>query len=136
MSNRVDQLDQLRHEVNINLAIGAIELDLVTNDEGHCPVVVALDSEPLSTILGRLRAVGGYGTVFSRGVGGDVRVVSMLHDVCAIAPDADSVVPGPDAEFGMFLDFVALHPEGVAIPAAFERPAKAQNAHAVDLTEA
>ena len=52
MSTRVDQLDQLRHEVNLNLAFGAVsDIDLVTNDEGHCPVVVALDSEPLSAIL-------------------------------------------------------------------------------------
>ena len=107
MSTRVDQLDQLRHEVNLNLAFGAVsDIDLVTNDEGHCPVVVALDSEPLSAILGRLRAVGGYGTVFSRGKAG-VRAVSMLHDQCAIPQPADSLIPGPDAEFGMFLDYVA-----------------------------
>lgn len=113
MSTRVDQLDQLRHEVNLNLAFGAVsDIDLVTNDEGHCPVVVALDSEPLSAILGRLRAVGGYGTVFSRGKAG-VRAVSMLHDQCAIPQPADSLIPGPDAEFGMFLDYVARHDDGV-----------------------
>ncbi|MFN8054302.1 hypothetical protein [Gordonia sp. (in: high G+C Gram-positive bacteria)] len=136
MSTRVDQLDQLRHEVNLNLAFGAVsDIDLVTNDEGHCPVVVALDSEPLSAILGRLRAVGGYGTVFSRGKAG-VRAVSMLHDQCAIPQPADSLIPGPDAEFGMFLDYVARHDDGVCIPAAFDHPAKARDARPVELAEA
>ena len=107
MSTRVEQLDHLRQEVNLNLAFGAVDdLDLVTNDRGECPVVVALDTEALSVVLGRLRAVGGYGTVFSRGPAG-VRVVSMIHDVCAIGAPSDSLIPGPESEFGMFLDYVS-----------------------------
>ena len=135
MSTRVEQLDHLRQEVNLNLAFGAVDdLDLVTNDRGECPVVVALDTEALSVVLGRLRAVGGYGTVFSRGPAG-VRVVSMIHDVCAIGAPSDSLIPGPESEYGMYLDYVTSQPDGVAIPAAFDRPAKARDARPVELAE-
>lgn len=133
MASRLDELDRLRHEVNINLAFGAVsDLELVTNDVGDCPVVVALDSEPLSIVLGRLRAVGGYGTVFSRGEHG-VRVLSMLREACAISEPEDPLALGPGAEFGMFIDYVAHRPGGVAISAAFDQPAKAKDARLVDL---
>lgn len=56
-------------EVNVNLAHGDLaDYDLpVTGDDGGFPVVVALESERLSTLSGRLRAVGGYANVFVRG---------------------------------------------------------------------
>ena len=101
--NREERLDALRVWVNRALA-DADDLDLVTDDEGQCHVVVALDEEPVSTILGRVRAVGGYCTVFSSGE--RVRAVSFIASDCAIAPAADSLAPGPGAEFGMFIDYV------------------------------
>ncbi|MDL9938727.1 hypothetical protein QSJ18_18425 [Gordonia sp. ABSL1-1] len=137
MNSRQEELDQFRHEVNCNLAFGAVhDMELVTNDQGDCPVVVALDDEPLSVILGRVRAVGGYGTVFSRSADCNVRTVSLIHTACSLSADPDVLAPGPDSCFGMFLDYVAMHPEGVAIPAAFDSPAKAQDARAVELSHA
>lgn len=130
-------LDRLRLEVNLNLAYGAVsDLPLVTNDDGDSPVVVALDSEPLSTMLGRIRAVGGCGIVFSRGASGSVRMLSVIQGECALHSPADSVTPGAGATVGMFLDYVELHPDGVAIPAAFDHPAMARDAREVELTSA
>lgn len=132
---REDVLDMLRDAVNRNLAYGPLAaVELVTNDHGDCPVVVALDDESLAIVLGRVRAVGGYGTVVSRGAERD-RIVSLIQAEGSLAPSPDVLTPGATASFGMFLDHVELHPEGVSIPAAFDAPAKARDAHEVELAE-
>lgn len=131
-----ERLDRFRREVNLNLAVGAVaDMDLVTNDHGDCPVIIALDDEPLATILGRVRAVGGYGTLFSTGQQG-VRMVSILRGSGSLAIPAEQASPGDGATVGMFLDYVALHPDGVAIPAAFDHPARAENPQIVEMTTA
>lgn len=129
----MEKLDSFRREVNLNLAFGPVsEIELATNEAGECPVIVALDSEPLSAVLGRVRAVGGAGTIFSQGTDG-VRMVSMIESGCSLVEPGDQLAPGGESNFGMFIDYVELHPDGVAIPAAFDRPAKARDARAVDL---
>lgn len=114
-------LDAFRVEVDWNLACGALadqELP-VTSDDGDHLVVVALVEEPLSILLGRLRAVGGYANVFVKGQWG-VRMVSVIKDDCAIGdPDDDMTPPterpGANATVGMFLDYLDLCPKGVRI---------------------
>jgi hypothetical protein len=103
------RLDNFRRKVNRNLAYGALaDMDLpVTSDDGGCPVVVALEDERLSVVLGRLRAVGGFANLLMRG-NGRVRLASVIGASCAI-PDPDDDMtgddgPGPKATVGMFLD--------------------------------
>lgn len=132
-------LDAFRVEVDWNLACGALaghELP-VTGDDGDHLVVVALAEEPLSILLGRLRAVGGYANLFVQGPGG-VRMVSVIKDDCAIGdPDDDMTPPaerpGADATVGMFLDYLDLCPNGVRLsmvnPA---QPPVARDSQAVD----
>ena len=121
MSNSL--LDDFRSEVNFNLACGAlVDLELpVTGDDGGCPVVVALEDERLSTLLGRIRAVGGFANLFVRGPD-RVRMVSVIGDSCAIAAPDDVMTgtdaPGPSATVGMFIDHVERNPNGVMISAA------------------
>ena len=79
----------------------------MTNDEGHCPVVVALDSEPLSAILADCARRRLRHRVLPRQSGRTCRV-DASRPVRDPQP-ADSLIPGPDAEFGMFLDYVARH---------------------------
>ncbi len=70
------QLDEFRRMVTWNLACGALaDVTCVVGDDGGCPVVVALEDEPLWTLLGRLRAVGGFANLF---VGSSKRVRSLL----------------------------------------------------------
>ncbi|MGC5249553.1 hypothetical protein ACPXB3_21820 [Gordonia sp. DT219] len=136
MTIHQNRLDRFRREVSLNLAVGAVaDVDLVTNDQGDCPVIVSLDYEDLSTILGRVRAVGGYGTLFSAGPAG-VRMVSIIRGSGAFKIPEEQASPGADATVGMFLDYVSLHPDGVAIPAAFEHPARAENAQIVEMSGA
>lgn len=130
MSNHSERLDQFRYEVNLYIALSDTD-DLVTNDHGDCPVIVALDDEPMSTVLGRIRAAGGYGTIFSKGTA--IRVVSFIRADSAIADPSDELVPGGSAPFGMFLDFAETRPDGVAIPAAFSHPAKATDTRHIEL---
>lgn len=114
-------LDAFRAEVDWNLACGALadhELP-VTSDDGDHLVIVALAEEPLSILLGRLRAVGGYANLFVKGSGG-VRKVSVIKDDCAIGdPDDDMTPPterpGADATVGMFLDYLDICPNGVRL---------------------
>ncbi|BBZ30694.1 hypothetical protein MMAD_49890 [Mycolicibacterium madagascariense] len=134
------QLDAFRMEVDWNLACGCLaEYELpVTSDEGGHPVVVAFDSERLSVLLGRIRAVGGYANVFVRGRSG-VRMASVMSDACAIAEPNQMTgdeAPGADATVGAFLDYVSHHPEGVAVSAAVGQPARARDARAVDFAVA
>ncbi|MGW5519360.1 hypothetical protein [Nocardia africana] len=133
------QLDAFRREVNFNLALGALaDVDLpVTGDDGGCPVVVALEEEALSTVLGRLRAVGGYANLFVRGADG-VRMASVIENVSAIADASDDMTPvgeepGANATVGIFLDWVERCPNGVKITAAVGQPAYARDARNVDL---
>lgn len=133
-------LDEFRREVNLNLAIGALaDVELpVTDDDGGSPVVVALEDEPLSTVLGRLRAVGGYANLFVHGARG-VRMASVINESSALVDASDDMTPagespGPDATVGMFLDWVEKCPHGVKISAAVGHPAWARDAVPVELT--
>lgn len=114
-------LDAFRVEVDWNLACGALadhELP-VTSDDGDHLVVVALAEEPLSMLLGRLRAVGGYANLFVKGPRG-VRMVSVIKDDYAIGDPDDDMTrpterPGANATVGMFLDYLDLCPNGVRL---------------------
>ena len=135
MSTRVDQLDQLRHEVNLNLAFGAVsDIDLVTNDEGHCPSSSHSTASRCRRSWPTARRRRLRHRVLPRQSGRTCRV-DASRPVRDPQP-ADSLIPGPDAEFGMFLDYVARHDDGVCIPAAFDHPAKARDARPVELAEA
>lgn len=114
-------LDAFRAEVDWNLACGALadhELP-VTSDDGDQVVIVALAEEPLSILLGRLRAVGGYANLFVKSHSG-VRMISVIKDDCAIGdPDDDMTPPaerpGATATVGMFLDYLDHCPKGVRL---------------------
>jgi hypothetical protein len=60
-----DRLDQFRREVNNRLAVGDLE-DYSLPVEG-APVIVALDEEPLSVVLTRIRSAGGHVNLFVEG---------------------------------------------------------------------
>ncbi|MBV0917954.1 hypothetical protein [Mycobacteroides chelonae] len=115
------RLDVLRRKIDWNLACGALaDADLlVTSDDGGFPVVVALEEEPLSILLGRLRAVGGYANLFVEGVNGAVRRVSAIGEVSSLRHADDRLVdtdrPGPGATVGMFLDYLDRCPNGVVL---------------------
>jgi hypothetical protein len=137
------QLDQFRQEVNWNLACGPIaDADLpVVGVDGDRPVVVALETELLSTLLGRLRAVGGFANLFVRSAKPKrVRMAAVIDQRSAIIePDEDMTPPadrpGATATVGMFLDYVEQRPRGVAlalISGDANRPALARDAHTVD----
>lgn len=99
--------------------------------------MVALEDEKLSVVLGRLRAVGGFANLFVKGAK-QVWTASVIEANCAInTPDDDMTgdeSPGPAATVGMFLDYVAERPHGVALSAAVGQPAYARDAHLVDFT--
>ncbi|TLF75798.1 hypothetical protein [Nocardia cyriacigeorgica] len=135
-------LDAFRREVNFNLAMGALaDYELpVTGVDGSCPVVVALEDEALSTLLGRIRAVGGYANLFVRG-DGTVRMASVIDESCALVDASDDMTPygerpDPNATVGMFLDWVQKCPHGVKISNAVGQPAWARDAKPVQLTPA
>lgn len=131
------RLDAFRHEVNLNLANGALsDVDLaVTSDDGGHPVVVALEEERLSVVLGRVRAVGGFANLFVLG-DGRVHVASFIEETCAIALPDDKLTgddsPGAAATVGMFLDYVASRPGGVVVSEAVGHPARARDARIVE----
>jgi hypothetical protein len=135
------QLDAFRREVDFNLACGALagaELP-VTSDDGGFPVVVALDDERFSVLLGRLRAVGGFANLFVKGED-RVRTASVIGESCAIPSPDDKLVgpeaPGADATVGMFLDYLEHHPNGVTVSAAVGHPACARGARTVEFSSA
>lgn len=134
----IQRLDEFRREINRELACGALaEMDLpVTDADGGRPVVVALEAEKLSVVLGRLRAVGGSANLFVSGEN-SIRVASVIDSACSIADPSDDMTsaddqPDPGATVGMFLDHVERHPHGVAIPAALGHPACARDAQRVE----
>ena len=98
-------------------------------------MVVAFEDERSSVLLGRLRAVGGYATLFVKGVK-HVRMVSVIGESCAIPTPSDELVgaesTGPDATVGMFLDYLDHHPNGVAVWAAIGHPACVRDAKTVE----
>ena len=126
----MDELDAFRREVNLNLAYGALsDVALpVTSDDGSVPVVVAIEAERLSTLLGRIRAVGCYANVFVRGENAGqprVRQLSVVGDACAISEPDDVMVgsdaPGQGATVGMFVDYLETRPGGVALSSVGDR---------------
>lgn len=141
----MNELDAFRSEVNVNLAYGALaDFTLpVTSDDGGFPVVVALESERISALLGRIRAVGGYANLFVRGeVDGEIRVrlVQVVSGACAIG-DPDDVMtgveaPGPNASVGMFVDYLESQPRGVALSAVVGHPSCARDPQILDFADA
>jgi hypothetical protein len=131
------RLDAFRREVDWHLGCGALaDFDLpVTGDDGGFPVVVALEDERLSIVLGRLRAVGGFANLFVKG-NRRVRMASVIDTACAIGTP-DDVFTGDDIPWatvtvGFFLDYVERNPNGIAISAAVGHPACARDARTVE----
>ncbi|MEB3048412.1 hypothetical protein KV112_01460 [Mycolicibacter sp. MYC123] len=140
--DKQEQLDDFRREVNWNLAMGPLaDVDLpVTSDEGGCPVVVALAGERLAVVFGRVRAAGGFVNLFVREDDGGVRMASIIGDNCAVSEPGDAMtgpdVPAATATIGMFLDYVALHPQGIVVSAAVGQQARARDAKPVEFAHA
>jgi hypothetical protein len=110
----------------------------VTGADGTFPDVVALENEPLSILLGRLRAIGGFANLFVRGKGRRVYLVSVIDQRSAIV-DADDDMspkgeqPGAGATVGMFLDYLKQCPRGVVLSAVnVNRRALARDARTVE----
>jgi hypothetical protein len=134
-----DILDEFRREVSWQLACGSLaEYELpVTADDGAAPVVAALEDELLSTVLGRLRNVGGFANLFVRGADGGVRVASVVDERCSIPVADDDLTsegqrPCAGATVGMFLDYVGQNPNGVKVSAAVGHPARARDTKSVE----
>ncbi len=138
---RSRQLEQFRREVEVNLERGAlVDFELpVTGDDGSLPIVVAFADEPLSALTGRIQDAGGYANVFVKD-GQVVLFVSVIEEVCAIRVPDDRMVgheaPRATSTVGMFLAYVAQHPNGVTISAELGHPAYARNARQVELQPA
>ena len=134
------RLAEFRRELNVNIASGAVELPVTAADGGH-PVVVALEDEPLFTLIARLRAIGGFANLFVRGPG-RVRQVSVLDDRSAVAEPEDRMTgderPGATADVGMFLDYLERRPGAVvlsSVPSADRsRKAVARDTRMVEFT--
>ncbi|WP_139327413.1 hypothetical protein [Microbacterium sp. RURRCA19A] len=123
----MSELDKFRNSINFNLALGELsheDLPVVDNDGKH-PVVAALVGEDLPVLLRRVRNVGGYANVFVSD-GATVRMLAFIDASCAIgASDAEDLAtdgsrPSADATVGMFLEYLALKPNGVRLPAQLE----------------
>lgn len=137
----MDDLDGFRCEVNHNIALGVVDLPVV-DDQGTTPVVVALEEELLSTVLGRLRSVGGYANLFVRSPGGRVDFVSVIDSASAIAVADDDLTgqgdaPGSDATIGIFLQYLQTQPNGVKLSAdAVGHAATVKDPHPVEFQAA
>ena len=91
----------------------------ITDDFGNTPIVACLDSEPLYTLTDRVRACGGYATVYSLAENGSVRVLAVSDSACAIAAHPTDMVSEPPSEtapIGMFIDYVMMQKDGVTLP--------------------
>lgn len=111
------ELVEFRSSVNRMISRGNVELPVV-DVAGSRPLVFALGSEPLFTLLGRLRHIGGYANVFVKD-GDRIRQISVVDSACAIPiPDDDMTgdTADPLASVGMFLDHLATQPNGVVLP--------------------
>lgn len=123
----MSELDAFRNSINFHLALGDLaEEELpVVDANGRHPVVAALEGERLAVVLRRIENVGGYANVFVR-KDDAVALLAFIDSSCAIdsasAEDlsSDGSRPGPDATVGMFLDYLALKPNGVRLPARLD----------------
>lgn len=141
MKARDHELLRFTNEVMFNVALD--DLVTVTNDEGVLSVVACLDTEPLSVLLDRVAASGGYATVFSQSRLADdgsytVRRAEFIDSRCALEQGAEQMLdedaPNADATVGLFLDYLETQPCGVVIPARLGmRVEAATSPHAVEL---
>lgn len=123
-------LDTFRQELDLSLAIGALaDLKLlVTDRNGEFPVIAALSGERLEVLLGRVRSVGGFANIFVLDQIGEAKRVAYLPTLPvteAIGGEHSLDMtgderPSANATVAVFLEFLALHPEGVLLPVGLD----------------
>ncbi|GAA2865762.1 hypothetical protein [Microbacterium arabinogalactanolyticum] len=132
---QLTDLDKFRIELMLNLSTSDISLNVVGVD-GRRPVIAALETELLATLMHRVHAVGGYANIFVSGKS-RVRQVSAVRGESAlfsdVAEDMISEAPSGVVHVGTFLDYVATQEHGVMVPAILrdDRPSKLQDAREV-----
>ncbi|MBM7825200.1 hypothetical protein JOD55_001027 [Arcanobacterium pluranimalium] len=103
----------------LNLLLGKIS-PKVTDDNGDSPVVVCLDSEPLTALFEKVERCGGYATIFSLADSGEVRILSVLPRHSSLTENPTSLAHDSisgDASIGIFIDYVVSQGEnGVETP--------------------
>jgi hypothetical protein len=120
--NDADGRAELKRNVMRRIALGRIAAtDLrVTDNEGLYPVVVALEEEPLSSLLAQLDRNQGYGNVFVGMNDGRLFSGSFLPSSSAInernVTDFGPAQIHPESTVGMFVLWAIQHPVGVKIP--------------------
>lgn len=112
--NIEERRDELAVKVLHDLAVNPRKLT-ATSGDGTRPIVVALDEELLSVVMGRVRQRGECANLFVELAGGDV--VLFRATVGAIAESkAEVFSEGPvhqNTTIGMMAEYVLTAPEGV-----------------------
>lgn len=94
----------------------------VSADNGEYPVVTALESENLYFLNQRVTAVGGVANIFvDRGDRVSVLYAEDSNGKPSGAVDLSSGWENGDSTVGLFLDYLAMNPDGVIIPQRLEK---------------
>lgn len=100
-----------------NLLLGNIS-PKVTNGKGETPIIVCLDSQPLSVLFSKVELIGGCATIYSLSNSGKVRILAVLPSACALSEDPVFLRDGEislESSIGLFIDYiVSQEGKGVA----------------------
>lgn len=109
------RLSDFENAVMYNAMIGNLS-PKVTDISGDTPIVACLDSEKVGDLFERVRACGGYATIYSLSEDGAVRVIACIKGECAICNSPTDMInepPSANATVGAFIDYLALQEDGI-----------------------
>lgn len=126
-TRQVDNLDSFTRAILKHVGQNPADLPVV-NDRGEQHVVTAMDDEPMSALIRRVKLAGGYANVFVHRPD-RIYSISVLHPDGALSAEIGTLLQMPSkavTSVGMFVDYLLVNPERVslAVVQGWPTPAK------------
>ncbi|MDK8731354.1 hypothetical protein [Bifidobacterium breve] len=115
-----DELNLFETRIDISMSMGLLDDVLTVRDEqGNCPIVVALGEEKLYFLVERVKAIGGCANILIK-MGDQVTMIASEHFNGGTSDAEDlsdiSEWENGDTTIAMFVTYLRTKPNGVIMP--------------------
>ena len=123
-----DELNLFETRIDISMSMGLLDDVLTVRDEqGNCPIVVALGEEKLYFLVERVKAIGGCANILIK-MGDQVTMIASEHFNGGTSDAEDlsdiSEWENGDTTIAMFVTYLRTKPNGVIMPRSLPKDPK------------